>query len=271
MFLAYSFIGWAWETAFCSIKERRFINRGFLYGPLCPVYGFGGLLVLYLLKPLENTWIPLFIAAMVLTSILEYFTSWILETLFHTKWWDYSNEKFNLNGRIFLGGALCFGAMGTLISHFVHPYLERFVVSIPLHIADIVASALLVVFLLDLILTVRKLMNFTIHMVRLREFVDSLKDRFADEAWFPEHMHSLSEMFDAVKQRVHEGKIKVSDNLIEKIEMFSARQERLTGFVKKYPAMYSTKFKTGIENLRHRVKQEFAEQKSSRKKNNNSL
>lgn len=267
MFLAYSFIGWAWETAFCSVKERRFINRGFLYGPLCPVYGFGGLLVLYLLRPLSGTWIPLFVGAMVVTSALEYFTSWVLETLFHTKWWDYSNERFNLNGRIFLGGALCFGVMGTLASHFVHPHLERLVLSIPRHAADIVALALFAAFLADLIHTVRRLMHFTVHMARLKEFVDSLRDRFAGEEWFSEHMHTIPEMFDAVRARVREGKIHASSALLEKMEMFSARQEKFTALVKKYPAMYSTKFKVGIENLRLKVRQELAERRNSRKKN----
>ena len=80
LFLCYSFIGWAWETALCSTREKRFINRGFLYGPLCPVYGFGGLLIMYLLKPWAHTWIPLFLASMVITSILEYLTSWGMET-----------------------------------------------------------------------------------------------------------------------------------------------------------------------------------------------
>ena len=78
-------MGWAWETTFCSIRAKHFINRGFLYGPLCPVYGFGGMLVLYFLAPLSKTWIPLFFGAMIITSLLEYFTSWMLETLFHTK------------------------------------------------------------------------------------------------------------------------------------------------------------------------------------------
>ena len=85
LFLCYSFIGWAWETALCSTREKRFINRGFLYGPLCPVYGFGGLLIMYLLKPWAHTWIPLFLASMVITSILEYLTSWGMEKLFHAR------------------------------------------------------------------------------------------------------------------------------------------------------------------------------------------
>ena len=139
LFLAYSLVGWIWETAYCSVKNGHFINRGFLRGPLCPVYGFGGMLIMYLLQPWAHTWIPLFLASMVIVSVLEYFTSWLLEKLFHTRWWDYSNRKFNLHGRIFLGGAICFGVMGTLVAHFLHPWLESRILSIPLPTARIIA------------------------------------------------------------------------------------------------------------------------------------
>lgn len=261
LFLIYSFIGWAWETTFCSIKEKRFINRGFLYGPLCPVYGFGGMLVLYLLAPLSKTWIPLFIGAMIITSALEYFTSWLLETLFHTKWWDYSKQKFNLHGRIFLGGALCFGLMATLVSHYVHPFLEHLLLSIPLNVAQALAWILFAIFLADLVFTVKHLVNFTIHMARLKEFVDSLKDRFSEESWFAEHSYSISELFDIIKEKARQKKIQISENLLEKMENFSSYQNKLTRFVKKYPAMYSSKFKAGIENLHAKAKEEFAKRK----------
>lgn len=256
LFIIYSFMGWAWETTFCSIKAKRFINRGFLYGPLCPVYGFGGMLVLYFLAPLSKTWIPLFIGAMIITSLLEYFTSWLLETLFHTKWWDYSKRKFNLHGRIFLGGALCFGLMATLVSHYVHPFLVQFLLSIPLKVAQAVAWIIFAIFLVDLIFTVKHLIHFTVHMSRLKDFMDYLKDRFSEESWFSEHAHSLSELFDVIKEKAHQKKIQISENLLEKIDHFSSHQQKLTRMAKKYPAMYSSKFKAGVENLHARAKED---------------
>lgn len=226
LFLAYSFIGWLWETSYCSIRHGRFINRGFLHGPLCPVYGVGGMLIMYLLQPWAHTWIPLFFASMVIVSVVEYVTSWILEVLFHTRWWDYSNEKFNLHGRIFLGGAICFGLMGTLIAHFLHPWLESKILSIPLQTARLVAWILFAILLVDLITTLHGLVNFTLYQTRLKEFTEFVERGF-DQEW-------IKEKEAALKQQ----------------------EEKMLRHIKKFPSMTSTEFHKGIEALRHRMQQE---------------
>ena len=94
LFFLYSFVGWLWETVYCSIKARHFVYRGFLVGPITPIYGFGILGVLYLLRPLHNQLLLLFFAAAVLVTLLEYVTSFLLEKLFHASWWDYHNVFF---------------------------------------------------------------------------------------------------------------------------------------------------------------------------------
>ena len=226
MFLAYSFIGWVWETSFCSIRHGRFINRGFLRGPLCPVYGVGGLLIMYLLQPWSHTWLPLFFASMVIVSGVEYFTSWILEMLFHTRWWDYSKKRFNLHGRIYLGGAMCFGLMGTLIAHFVHPWLEAKIFSIPLQTARLVAWILFAIFMVDFITTLQGLVNFTMYQTRLKEFAEFVEGRFNEE-W-------IKEKEAALKQQ----------------------EEKMLRHIKKFPSMTSKEFHKGIEALRHRIQQE---------------
>jgi len=96
LFFVYSFIGYVCEILYVSSIQRRFVDRGFLHGPICPVYGFGALLVIFLLKPVSHSIPILFISAVILTSVLEYFTGFLLETLFNTKWWDYSQYKFNI-------------------------------------------------------------------------------------------------------------------------------------------------------------------------------
>ncbi len=106
-FFLYSFLGWAQETVQCSIKEKRFVNRGFLNGPICPIYGCGALLIFNLLLPIQrgiaSPWlsVPLvFLCGALIASVLEYVTSWAMETLFHSRWWDYSDKKWNINGRM---------------------------------------------------------------------------------------------------------------------------------------------------------------------------
>lgn len=121
-FCIYAFTGWLYETVLCSIAERRWVNRGFLNGPLCPIYGFGALLIILCLSPLKDSPLPLlFIAGAVLTCSLEYFTSYLMEKLFHARWWDYSKRRFNLAGRICLEGALIFGVFSVLMLRIIHP------------------------------------------------------------------------------------------------------------------------------------------------------
>ena len=122
-FFAYSILGWACECLYCGIPARRFINRGFLEGPYCPIYGCGALIVILVLDPLKGHPLLLFLGAMIFTSVLEYVTSWLMEKLFHSKWWDYSERPFNINGRVCLLNSLLFGIMGLAVMYVVHPFI----------------------------------------------------------------------------------------------------------------------------------------------------
>lgn len=100
IFVIYAFVGWCCEVAFAAVKSGTFVNRGFLTGPVCPIYGFGMLIVALLLTPLANSWLLLFVGAVVLTSLLELVTGFVLERFFHQKWWDYSAFRGNIGGYI---------------------------------------------------------------------------------------------------------------------------------------------------------------------------
>ena len=120
-FFIYSSLGWVWETIYCSILERKFVYRGFLSGPYCPIYGFGVLMLLVMLTPLYDTLPLLFLVAFVVMSALEYMTSYVLEKVFHQRWWDYSNEKFTIDGRIALKSSLFWAVMSVVIVVFIQP------------------------------------------------------------------------------------------------------------------------------------------------------
>ncbi|HPL91825.1 MAG TPA: putative ABC transporter permease, partial [Treponemataceae bacterium] len=120
-FMAYSVIGWITEVVYCSVQERRLVNRGFLHGPLCPVYGFGALLVVFLLEPFSGSVLVLFLVGMALTTALEYITAWLLETAFSTRWWDYSDLPFNFRGRVCLLNSVLFGLMSLIGVRVLHP------------------------------------------------------------------------------------------------------------------------------------------------------
>ena len=112
--MIYSIIGWVYESTICSIGHRKLINRGFLNGPYCPIYGTGAVLVLLVLGRIQNP-VLLFFAGAVVTCSLEYLTSWLMEKLFHARWWDYSKRKFNIDGRVCLIGAVVFGAFSVVL------------------------------------------------------------------------------------------------------------------------------------------------------------
>ena len=153
-FIIYSFLGWCCETVYCSILQKKFVNRGFLYGPLCPIYGCGALLVLYLLRDVRASILPLFLSGMVVTTILEYLTSILLEKLFHMKWWDYSAMPFNINGRVCLLNSCEFGALSVFVVMVLHPAVTRLVGRIPGPVQLLLAGLLSAAILTDTIYTV---------------------------------------------------------------------------------------------------------------------
>ena len=123
VFYIYSFIGWAQEVLQSIVKFKRFINRGFLIGPICPVYGFGSVMITMFLKKYIDEPFFVFLTAIFICCTLEYFTSYILEKLFKARWWDYSHMKFNINGRICLECGLGFGLGSLAILYVINPYI----------------------------------------------------------------------------------------------------------------------------------------------------
>ena len=123
-FLTYSFLGWVCETVYCSIGQRKFVNRGFLNGPLCPVYGFGAMAVLFFLRPVRENLLVLYLSGVLVTSVIEYITGFLLEKLFATKWWDYSTYRFNIHGRVCLRNSLMFGVLSVIAARVIDPVVQ---------------------------------------------------------------------------------------------------------------------------------------------------
>ena len=126
-FIIYSFIGWLMEVVLKSKDEHKFVNRGFLIGPICPIYGFGVLLIILLVGKSKSDLLAVFLKSILVCSVLDYFTSYFMEKLFHARWWDYSKNKYNINGRICLETMLPFGILSTIVIYVVHPLVIKFV------------------------------------------------------------------------------------------------------------------------------------------------
>jgi len=204
--IMYSFIGWFYESIIRSIGAKKIINSGFLNGPFCPIYGFGAVVVILLFyQRVENIYI-LFFASMVLTSALEYVTSYLLEKIFHTKWWDYSNYLFNIKGRVFLPGAIVFGILSVLTIKFVHPFIEKTVISIPEWILTSSSILIFILIMIDLYITVRYLFKLNNRLEeiqsafnyykeqslnRTKEFKDTIVEKFEKSEFYSERIEQL--------------------------------------------------------------------------------
>lgn len=158
-FLFYSFVGWMYESILVSCQQHRLVNRGFLNGPLCPIYGTGAILGVAILGNVRNP-IIIFLISMVGATILEYTTSWVMEQLFHARWWDYSNFRFNLQGRVCLLGALIFGLGGVGVVLGSQPYVERVTDMIPLPMMHTLVTVLALITIIDLAVTVTGMLEF---------------------------------------------------------------------------------------------------------------
>ena len=157
-FSVYSVLGWVCETVYCSVIQRKFVNRGFLNGPVCPVYGVGAVLVIALLRSVSHNLTALFLAGMMVTTVLEYLTSVLLEKLFHMRWWDYSHFKFQINGRVCLLNSILFGILSVFMLRVLHPRVEELVGMLPEALLPWVSLAIAAVFLADTAVTVRSLL-----------------------------------------------------------------------------------------------------------------
>lgn len=124
-FFLFSFLGWCMETIYGFIVLGHFIKRGFLYGPLCPIYGYGALILIIFLSKYKNNSLKLFTYSAVIFSVFEYIVSYILEVLFHSYWWDYTNDFFNLNGRISIFYTIAWGVISIIFVGHLYPFLEK--------------------------------------------------------------------------------------------------------------------------------------------------
>lgn len=179
-FLLYSFLGWVYESILVSVQERRWVNRGFLNGPVCPIYGVGAVLADLLLSPLADRPVALFLIAAEGASVLEYVTSWAMERLFHARWWDYSDFPLNLNGRICLPAAAVFGVGGVAIVRYIQPQVEHWTAMMPVLAVHTLAVVFALLFVIDLAVTVTGVAHFDENLAAFTALVQGYAAKAGD-------------------------------------------------------------------------------------------
>lgn len=283
-FLLYSLLGWVYESCLVSVKRKSFVNRGFLNGPIIPIYGTGAVLICIILDPVSKNLLLVFLGGMVLATILEFVTSYAMEKIFHAKWWDYSRYRYNIQGRICPIVSLFWGGLSVLMTVFLKPLSNSLIHRIPRRIGGILAIIVMLIIFVDLVSTVistlklnQKLTNmsklreeFALYMEKSKlyaskeelrkklesgtivEFLENLRDRLEEAKGSKDHSGRYTE----IEEKIRAWKEKYSKHS----DHVHIIQRRL---LKAFPNMKSTNNEYMLKDLRR-----YLREKRENKKNN---
>ncbi|MBO5246733.1 MAG: putative ABC transporter permease [Eubacterium sp.] len=185
-FMLFSVMGWIYESIFCTLKSGKWQNRGFLYGPMCPIYGVGATLMTFIMDMVglhgmtELVWWQIFLIAFFGSMILEYVTSYALEKLFHAYWWDYSGVPFNVNGRICLPASIGFGVAGLLVVYILAPFMRMLTDWITPAWMEFFALVFMAMLTTDMTLTISALTDFEHRVIALEQSLNEHMDVFVN-------------------------------------------------------------------------------------------
>lgn len=230
-FIFFGAAGWLCETVFCSINEKKLAYRGFLNGAICPVYGFGGLIVVYFLAPFKDNIILLFIMGALCTTALEYVTSVMLEKLFNTRWWDYSHIKYNIHGRVCPVFSAMFGALSVVAVKLLYPPAAAVTSKIPASIKPVISIAFGLLFLIDCIVTVAGLLRFNGTLAALKRNLNELALK-ADaleikSAGIHQVIEALKEDYVPLRTIMENARENLSEEELLLLEKYTSKEERL--------------------------------------------
>lgn len=250
LFYLYCFIGWIWESCYVSLKKHKWINRGFLKGPLLPIYGSGAIVVLISTLTVENNLLLVFVIGVISATILEYITGVAMEKLFHVRYWDYSKEPFNINGHICLISSLAWGVFSVLLVRFVNPNIARLVIIIPNGISEVISYIITVFITIDAVQSFNEAMdlkNILIKFTERNDAITNIKKRVEIvEAFVNEDVKSIQEKL-IKKVAINQEKVELKNNKRKKaIEVIirknlELKEEAMKGFVEKV-SRYLDKF-----------------------------
>lgn len=252
-FVIYSFLGWICETTYCAIIDKQYVNRGFLNGPFCPIYGVGALIVIMVLTPVADNIILLFLCGMIFTSILEYITGFLLEVLFDLKWWDYSDYKFNIQGRVCLLNSTLFGVLSVITVNFINPSITKLIEKIPVNISIWTCVILIICFLLDTTITVYKVLQLGGKLQEMNVLYQELKEKseiYKDIV--QQSIDKLDELIEHekityVKDQINKLKMKW-ENVIVKNKLINKR------IINAFPSIKSLKYQSSLDKVKEEIR-----------------
>lgn len=263
-FFVYGFLGWCTEVIFAAFKQHRFVNRGFLNGPICPIYGVGVTLVVACLEAFQSNLLLLYLSSVILVTILEGVTGWAMDKLFHNKWWDYSKLPLNIGGYVCLLFSLIWGVACVVIVYFIHPLIHQMLSWIP-HVIGLVLIVILAAALIaDIIVTSSAILKFNQYLERLKHITDELheiSDQIGEELY--QNAMRVLDVQEESRQKLDDVKLEISEEIRMQIVQLKTRAQNLgekvpkpaRRLVKAFPKLESRNYKTQLELFRQKLEQ----------------
>lgn len=238
IFMIYAFLGWCTEVCYVGLQKGRFVNRGFLNGPYCPVYGFGVLIIIYCLTPIKDNFFILFAGSVILTSILEFITGFLLKQLFHDQWWDYSDEPFNICGYICLKFSIRWGIGCLIIMDILHPVIIKTVMLLPKIVGIVILIIFFCGFAADCIVTVASISKFNKRLKLLEEIAEKLKvisDEIGENLF--DKATEVKTYNDEVKENMEDRKVEGMQLLNRYKQLLNEKTTSHNRLIKAFPSM----------------------------------
>lgn len=217
----YSFLGWCAEVVFAACRRGIFVNRGFLNGPVCPIYGFGVALVLGLLAPVKDSFVLLFLGSMLVTTVLEFIIGFVMESFFNDKWWDYSQNPFNIKGYVCLEFSLIWGFACVLVVDVIHPIIARLIYRIPENVGWWLIWIFAVIMVTDAVITLIELLKLPKRfktVEELEKLMTAVSDTVGEKLLYEgyDRVREAHEAFDEQHPELHERSVSAISGVLEK-------------------------------------------------------
>lgn len=235
LFFTYCFLGWVWESCYVSFLRKEWVNRGFLHGPIVPIYGFGAVSILLLTLPFKENILLIYILGLLAASTLEYVTGALMEKIFQMRYWDYSHHKFNLKGRISLFVSLAWGLFSILLVKLLHPPIEKILLKIPNYLAEPISLILIIIFAVDATMSIQSALDMKKLLKQLKksnELLSTLELKINNLASkishtsneFQKQIHKIEKDIEKIKIKYKELKLPIllsekADIIIKEIQL----------------------------------------------------
>ena len=260
IFIIYAFLGWCTEVAYAAVDTGKFVNRGFLNGPYCPIYGCGIVIVVSILTPIKDNLFILFFGSLLLTTVLEFLTGFLLEKIFHNKWWDYSDYPFNIKGYVCLKFSLYWGLACTFVMDIIHPMIYKLISILPFVAGVIILLVIMVIFTTDIVisvLTILKLNQRLKSMDDIAKRIHNISDEIGEKVYknvstvmdkSEEFQTSREDFLAKIEQNVQAIKSNLETRKDVLSEEYTKKMNEREELLKKYKELLSQK-NFGIKRL----------------------